>query len=347
VHLARARRARAKRWLRKWTEADGIVSPAPEALAALAKHELSARSYSPTGLQNFAACPYRFVLQAIHRLAPREEPAALEELDPLQKGSLIHEALFELHGVLRKEALLPVTSQTLEGARAALDLVLDRVATRYKDNLAPAIERVWDDAVAGIRADLREWLRRASLAPSWKPLFFELSFGLAQKADRDPHSRNDAALLDCGIQLRGSIDLVEQNEQGLLRATDYKTGKVRAEQGTVIQGGAILQPVLYALALEKVLPDTRVKAGRLYYCTVAGEFTEVLVPLDDSAREAAELLSTTVSSALAKAFLPAAPADKACEYCDYLHVCGPYEEERTRRKKQEDLLPLKTLRKHP
>jgi ATP-dependent helicase/nuclease subunit B len=348
AHLARALRARAKRWLRKWTEADGIVSPAPEARAVLlAKHSLTARSYSPTGLQNFAACPYRFVLQALHRLAPREEPAALEELDPLQKGSLIHETLFELHGVLRQEALLPVTSQNLSGARAHLDLVLERVARRYKDKLAPAIERVWDDAVAGIRADLREWLRRASLDTSWTPVFFELSFGLADKADRDPGSTSEAALLDCGIQLRGSIDLVEQNEQGWLRATDYKTGKVRTKQGTIIEGGAVLQPVLYALALEKLLPDKTVQAGRLYYCTAAGGFEPVEVPLNEAAREAAALLANTVSGALANAFLPAAPADKACEYCDYLHVCGPYEGERTGRKKQEELLPLKALRKHP
>jgi hypothetical protein len=58
------------------------------------------------------------------------------------------------------------------------------------------------------------------------------------------------------------------------------------------------------------------------------------------------VLASTVSGALANAFLPAAPADKACVYCDYLHVCGPYEEERTKRKKQEELLPLKALRKH-
>jgi CRISPR/Cas system-associated exonuclease Cas4 (RecB family) len=205
---------------------------------------------------------------------------------------------------------------------------------------------VWDDAVAGVRADLREWLRRASSDPSWKPVFFELSFGLTDKADRDANSTTAAVPLDCGIQLRGSIDLVEQSGEGHVRATDYKTGKARAEQGTVIGGGGTLQPVLYALALEKLLPQRRVEAGRLYYCTATGEFKEVVVALNDEARKAAELLASTVSGALAGGFLPAAPADKACEYCDYKIVCGPYEEERTRRKKRDELLPLKTLREY-
>jgi RecB family exonuclease len=346
AHLARALRSRAKRWLKKWTDADGLVSPAPEARLALAAHEFTRRSYSPTGLQNFAACPYRFVLQAIQRLAPREVPAPLEELDPLQRGSLIHEALFELHVVLREHDLLPVTSTNLEAAREHLDVVIERVARRYEDLLAPAIQRVWDDAVAGVRADLREWLRRASSDPSWKPVFFELSFGLTDKADRDANSTTAAVPLDCGIQLRGSIDLVEQSGEGHVRATDYKTGKARAEQGTVIGGGGTLQPVLYALALEKLLPQRRVEAGRLYYCTATGEFKEVVVALNDEARKAAELLASTVSGALAGGFLPAAPADKACEYCDYKIVCGPYEEERTRRKKRDELLPLKTLREY-
>jgi ATP-dependent helicase/nuclease subunit B len=351
-HLARALRARGRRWLKAWTVADGLVHPEAEAKVALANHELAARSYSPTGLQNYAACPYRFVLQAIHKLAPREEPAPLEELDPLQKGSLIHEALFELHIALREAALLPVTPQNLETARGHLDRVLERVARRYADDLAPAIERVWEDAVAGIRADLREWLRRASLDSTWKPAFFELSFGLKEgasgRAERDPHSTDDDIRLDCGIRLRGSIDLVEESVAGPLRATDYKTGKVRAEKDTtVIGGGALLQPVFYALVLEKLFPGKRVLDGRLYYCTTAGEFTPIEVRLDERARDAAELVAKTVGDAITRAFLPAAPAEGACKYCDYLSICGPYEEERTKRKKPEELALLHTLRKAP
>ena len=32
--------------------------------------------------------PYRFFLQTIYGLAPREIPEAIDELDPLQRGSL-------------------------------------------------------------------------------------------------------------------------------------------------------------------------------------------------------------------------------------------------------------------
>jgi CRISPR/Cas system-associated exonuclease Cas4 (RecB family) len=347
THLARALRFRGKRWRREWTDADGLLLVPPEVLPALAEHSLRARSYSPTGLQNYAACPYRFVLQAIHRLAPREVPLPLEELDPLQRGSLIHEAQYELYSELRTQKLLPIVPGNLEQVREVLDRVLAVVVERYKDELAPAIEQVWDDGVGAIRADLREWLRLASLDPTWRPEFFELSFGLKRGRERDPNSTDDPVALDCGILLRGSIDLVERDGKGHLRATDSKTGKARAEQIMVIGGGEVLQPVLYALALEKLLPRERVSGGDLYFCTTKGGFRRVPVYLDDAARAGAVDVARAVGEALDNAFLPAAPSQGACRFCDYRTICGPYEEKRVERKPRKELALLDHLRKQP
>ena len=108
---------------------------------------------------------------------------------------------------------------------------------------------------------------------------------------------------------------------------------MRAKEGQAVIGkGEILQPVLYALVLEKLFPKTKVEGGRLYYCTAAGEFTAVPVPLDPEAKKAAQLMATTIGEALQEGFLPALPSKDACRYCDYKSVCGPYEEIRTKRK---------------
>ena len=82
---------------------------------------MSTRSYSPTALQNFAACPYRFFLQAIHRLEPREEPEAIETLDPLTRGGLFAEVQYEILSALRELDVLPVTPEDLEDASSLLD----------------------------------------------------------------------------------------------------------------------------------------------------------------------------------------------------------------------------------
>jgi len=345
-HLRRALRARARRWLRRWTPADGIVQPDPDALLALQAHQPQARPYSPTALQNYAACPYKFVLQAIHRLAPREVPEGIDEIDPLSRGSLIHEVQYELLRELSEANLIPIGD--LPAAQERLEAVVDRVAGRWEDELAPAIDRVWKDCIAGVKIDLREWLRRVSEDQGWTPWRFELSFGLPEIAQRDPHSSKEAVVLDEGIRLRGSIDLVERAADGALRATDHKTGKAWAEPGTVIGGGATLQPALYALALEKLFSGTRVEGGRLYYSTHGGDFTSIPVALDAQTRGSVRVLAQAVSGAIAQGFLPAAPRDeRECGRCDYLDVCGPSEWARTRRKPAEALAPLVQLRGMP
>ena len=350
--LARALRTRYQRWGRKWTVSDGLLSRSQAVRAIMSKHSLRMRSFSPTALQNYAKCPYRFFLHAVQGLAPREVPEAIDELDPLQRGSLIHDIQFLLFARLQEDGLLPVRPGNLSRARPHLDVVIAEVAARYQDDLAPAIDRVWDNGIAAIRADLREWLRRASEDDSgYVPWRFELSFGLEHRFERrqaDPHSVPGAVDLDCGIRLRGSIDLIERQPSGLARVTDHKTGKAVVKRTQLIEGGKSLQPLLYALAAEKLFADeVKVTAGRLYFCTSTGGFVEYTVPLDENARSAAVEVAKAVGDALAGPFLPALPDRGECDLCDFRVVCGPYEERRSARKPEEGRELLLTLRALP
>jgi CRISPR/Cas system-associated exonuclease Cas4 (RecB family) len=182
------------------------------------------------------------------------------------------------------------------------------------------------------------------------PWRFELSFGLEGRSERrlaDPRSAPGAVNLDCGIQLRGSIDLVERHPNGAIRVTDHKSGKAAAPR-QLVDGGKTLQPLLYPLAAEKLFAgEGKVVAGRLYFCTSAGAFSERVVPLNSQAREIALQLAETIGEALAQPFLPAAPEKGQCELCEYRVVCGPYEERRTARKPRERLDPLFALRDLP
>jgi ATP-dependent helicase/nuclease subunit B len=347
AHLGRALRARARRWLRRWTQADGLVDPDDGARAALARHQLAARSYSPTALQHFAGCSYRFFLQAIHRLEPREDAEPIEVMDPLTRGALFHEVQFEILSELRALGLLPVSGANLAAAQERIDNKLKRVAAKYEEELAPAITRVWEDGIDSIRADLREWLRRCGEDPErWLPERFELAFGLTGREQADPASSADPVEVTHGLKLRGSIDLVERGPSGKLRATDHKTGRAWAEKGVAVGGGKILQPVLYALAAEKLLSEP-VEAGRLYYCTAAGGYEERVVALDEKARAAIGRVIDAIASALSEAFLPAAPDAGECSRCDYRRVCGPYEEIRSSLKPVNRLNALTALRSMP
>jgi RecB family exonuclease len=355
-HLARALRARYARWRPGWGKDDGLVvtgdSPAV-ALELLANELPTARSYSPTALQNFAACPYRFLLQAVHRLRPREDRTSPEQLDPLTRGSLFHETQYAFFDEVRARSLLPL-HRDFEGELLDIaDRALDGVARTYEDNLAPAIPRIWRSEIEGLRTDLRGWIRKVLDSESgFTPSHFEFAFGLDEPHDRrrDPSSTPEPATAPGGRKLRGSIDLVERDwRRRALRVTDHKTGRAPNQRSIVIGGGELLQPVLYALAAEALIAGEgeKVESGRLFYCTSRGGYLEVDVPLDDRARAYAAQLFEALETSIADGFLPAAPHEGACEWCDYRAVCGPHEELRVSKKKQERLERLNAVRRLP
>jgi len=349
AHLARALRARARRWRRGWSFSDGLIDPDAETMAAIARHKIGERAYSPTALESFAVCPYRFLLQAIHQLRPREEIEALEVLDPLTRGALIHEVQFRLLGALRAARQLPLTPERLEQAFENLDAAVTSVATEYRERLAPAITRVWEDAIEAIRLDLREWLRRvASEDAEWTPTHFELAFGLPKhlRREADPASAPEPVEVLDRVLLRGSMDLIERRSDGTLRVTDHKTGKARVPEGALVWGGRALQPVLYALVAERLFKKP-VESGRLYYCTADGGFAERRMALDTASRTRAETVLDVIGRAIDQGFLPAVPIKDACDMCDYRVVCGPHESIRVSRKRRERLAELTALRDLP
>ena len=342
--LARSLRTRARRWRRPWSKADGLIDAPPEVIQLLQSHRLTARAYSPTALQTFAACPYRFLLYSIHKLRPREEVEAIERMDPLTRGSLFHAVQAQLLSELQETGLLPVPRSDLASVLDLADQVLARVAGQYEEELAPAIPRVWRNAVEDLRLDLRGWIRAvASEAEEWTPAYFEFAFGLPADSRHDPRSRPEEAVILDGIRLHGAIDLIEENPQGTLRITDHKTGKKPGERATHVGRGEMLQPLLYALAAEQVLAQP-VQEGRLFFCTQRGDYWNVRVRLNDKGRRQIQQVLGTIDGAIQQGFLPAAPRRDACSFCDYRSVCGPYEELRMERKDPQALAALQAIR---
>ena len=340
------RRSVISRWARgrgAWSPADGPIRITPGTEAALAAQRLRQRPYSLSALQRFAACPYQFLLATIYRLEPWDEPEPLVRMDPLTRGSLFHKAQAEFYRALQHEGALPVTCGSLASAAKTLDAVLDRVASEYAETLAPAIDRVWRDEVDELRRDLGIWVQKIAEEPDWQPAYFEFSFGLNDEG-RDPRSLPDPVLVDGRFVLRGSVDLIEHRaDLDLLRITDHKTGRNRSNPDLVVGGGEMLQPVLYSMAIEQGL-GKKVFEGRLFYATTAGGFVEKPILINDYTRGQGLQVLEIIDRAVATGFLPAAPKERACTWCDFRPVCGPREEERTKRKARERLADLEALR---
>jgi ATP-dependent helicase/nuclease subunit B len=340
------RRSVISRWARgrgAWAPSDGLIRVSPTTAAALAAQRLRRRPYSLSALQRFATCPYQFLLATIYRLEPWDEPEPLVRMDPLTRGSLFHTAQADFYRAMAARGALPVTRAQLPEAVTLLDRVLDRVAGDYAEQLAPAIERVWHDEIDELRRDLGIWVQKLADDDAWRPAYFEYSFGL-NDAGRDPRSLPDPIVIDDKYVLRGSVDLIEQHAQfDVLRVTDHKTGKNRATADLIVGGGKMLQGVLYSVAVEQAL-GKRVMKGRYYYATTAGGFADKEVEINDYTRGQGLQVLAIVDRAIETGFLAAAPEERACTWCDFRPVCGPREEERTRRKAREKLADLAALR---
>src|SRR6185295_12576748 len=157
--------------------------------------------------------------------------------------------------LMQKDGGLPLTPGGLPHALDVLDRVIAEVSERFKEDLAPAIDRVWHDEIADLARDLHVWVRRAAADRNeWTPAHFEFAFGLKEDhTERDPDSVPDPVLVGGRFKLRGSVDLIEvrgaRSEAGgargeargasrELRITDHKTGRNRTSWKTVIGGGS-------------------------------------------------------------------------------------------------------------
>ena len=342
------RRSVIDRWAHgqhRWSANDGLIHGKPSEAPALVANRLTERSYSVSALQKFSACPYQFALSAFYRLEPLAQPEPLQRMDPLTRGSIFHDIQARFFRKLQAAGALPVTDTNLDAAREVLDQTIDEVATRQHDELAPAVERVWVDEISSIRRDLVAWLHYlARDGAEWEPIRFEFAFGRVPGL-RDATSIRDDVVLEERFRLRGAIDLIERHRQTkVLRVTDHKTGRKpdRIEK-TIVGGGSVLQPVLYAMVVEKAL-NTPVSHGRLFYCTSSGSFYEHPIPLSDLTRTAGVDVLRIIDRAIEDGFLAAAPAENACDRCDFISVCGREVPRRVARKPPDKLADLHALR---
>jgi CRISPR/Cas system-associated exonuclease Cas4 (RecB family) len=185
----------------------------------------------------------------------------------------------------------------------------------------------------------------------WMPLRFEWAFGYqdggALAVGRDPRSRREPVVIDGRFQLHGSIDLIEEHAAPATARHRSQDRKVSRQGYMMVGGGAVLQPVLYSLALEQATRTSRRRRTALLRDD-RRRYRDVRIPLTPQARRLGVEVLEIIDRAIETGFLAPAPAEKACSWCDFPAVCGPTAERRVSRfKAQEPLADLLELRRKP
>jgi ATP-dependent helicase/DNAse subunit B len=227
--------------------------------------------HSASGLSVYGNCPFRFFAQRVLRLEPRGEAAL--DLQAIDAGKLLHDVLrrfFERH---RREPLHKLDKKKLQSELAA---IADSVFDEHERVVPPLNKQIWkiDREIRKILLDqvlLYELeIQAEAEGQQVLPTYFEVAFGGARSAAKDPDSTEEPLELtretfvgEETIKISGQIDRVDVARDNTVVAYDYKlsTGASRSD----ITSGRSLQLPIYLEALEKlILPDQPIAGGGYY-----------------------------------------------------------------------------------
>ncbi len=237
----------------------------PAVTAELAKRFGPEKVLSPTALETYVACPFRFMLEHALRLEPLDDPA--EEVEHTRRGAAVHRALARFHSWVRD-----TVPQTLAGAELP-DAVTDELLRHIERAVGEYANRAPSAAARELWLLEGERLKRAALRyrghwhefrKPWReknatptPFRFEADFGM-------PGEGAPEALVitvgDVEVRIGGRIDRVDlaelPHEVGFW-VIDYKTGRATNYRASQVEQFEKLQLPLYALAVERVLLKDR------------------------------------------------------------------------------------------
>ena len=306
------------------TPFDGVFAD-PDAIAALGDWFDETAPLSPSVLETYALCPYRFFLERLLRVKRLEEPETIIELDALTRGKVIHEVLETFLSDHAPDDLRTTDRSTLQ---AALREIADRLLAEVEDAGLAGAPITWARARTEIVDDLARWLDNEIAKPGAYPeRAFEVAFGGTYPGkDESPYSTDEPLELDVGgraVPLRGRIDRLEWEPGGTFRIIDYKTGRNRLKG--VFDGGRALQLALYLLAAAKHRRARRRERHRRPTSSRPGAATSARTPSQGAISQRSRATSTRCSVGSSAESPPAtstlSQAQDSCRFCDFQTVC--------------------------
>jgi ATP-dependent helicase/DNAse subunit B len=289
---------------------------------------------SATGLQGWATCPYRYLLQRVLHVEPTETPVDVWTLGALEKGRIVHgilEAFFR-HTTLEREAGSTRIRYTSADV-STLERLAEAEFERSEQSGATGHPLAWEAAQTQIRADLLEFLDEDA---RWReesglvPRYFEQAFGM-DLPETWPEVR--IPISGGSLRFRGLIDRVDVSEDGRRAYVfDYKTGRYGSYMGLEedpVLAGTQLQMALYTRAARAQLGDDLEVGGAYWFVSHTNRFRRIALPEDRAVVDSRlDQIVGSVAAAIASGVFPAVPGEadresyKNCLYCPFDRVCS-------------------------
>jgi ATP-dependent helicase/DNAse subunit B len=297
--------------------------------------------FSPTALESYISCPFRFFLQHVLELEPLEEPS--EEIEVTRRGMAVHRALARLHSRLKAEGVHAPTERVTEEVLREFATAVDEDVARAPSPGSKTLWRLEGQRLLRVARKYTEhwsefvepWQKRG-VAP--RPHLFEVDFGLPPIEGQPANAPLVISVEEVEVRISGRIDRVDlaELEDGTgFWVIDYKTGRSEHYTTGDLAQYRRLQLTLYALAVECVLLEGQnARPLGLAYWMVSEKGPKVVLPgrsaaqwFDDAKRWPAirEQLRHWVArlvSNIRRGAFPLAPRSETCtETCPFGQVC--------------------------
>lgn len=280
------------------------------------------RTVSPTSLEAYGACGYRYFARSVLRLNVVDEPDEREMIDAAERGSVIHQVLerFFRH---QHERGRPAVNESWTAADEALLLeIAGEELANAEARGQTGLEVYSRHEVRNIRADLRHFLSADSR-------FRQTTGAVPAEFEREIPPTEIA-----GVTLRGRVDRIDRTPDGRVAVViDYKTGStyefrelINGKSTDPLLGGRKLQLPTYLAAAG----DAEEAVAMYWFITGKGGFTPLLYQRTEAGRERFEATFTAIVEGIRGGSFPAVPDDEDewrggfenCKYCDYDRICS-------------------------
>ncbi len=313
---------------RQFTPYDGVFKGA-EAIQKLSReHSLRDKPLSASRLETYAACPLRYFYRYILGLKVHPEPERVFQLDPAEKGNLMHEVLEKTLSRGVEEGWLRARDR--EKGQKALAEETQKAFQRFEKEGLPGSPALWQWSQFNLGRDLERALKKVLEDGDWTPVDFEKGFGRPGQPEVLFQTTTGS------LRLEGWMDRVDLSPDGKkLRVVDYKTGSNLGFKEDSVKEGTKIQMPLYLWACRTLYPGVNPEQAIYEFITAKGNYRSIPFDAADWKRveEPLTALLTTASEAVDQGLFPAAA--KACDQCDYRTLCGPGVVKRGERKRED------------
>ena len=276
-------------------------------------------SVSPTSLEAYALCGFRYFLGHVLRLRPPDEPEDRETMDPAERGTIVHavlQAFFARKAAAGRPAPLELWR---EDDHAELLQILEAQLDAARERGKTGLDVYAEHERRRLRADMSAFLDQDSL-------FRAETGAVPTDFEKDLPPDPDAA-----VPMRGFVDRIDWTpDRSSAWIIDYKTGSTSAYEGVKpedpLAGGTKLQLPAYLAAASEAKDVTPL----YWFISAAGKFTRL--PFDASEENIARYrrtLEVIIDGVRGGAF-PVVPGDENtfygawnnCRYCDFNRLCS-------------------------